>query len=280
MTNVRDFTMRICINHEREVYKLFSVGYHKDWWYFIWDLSSPQDSHFLVSKINVPGTVGTGESIEVPYDKSSSYTISVKNPKISHHIDGNSHISGVGIKSWYEQDWTAKGLSNKAGRLNERNDGWPIFTFSVWLWALNFFPKLPLKDDEKMEKIIKKRHAILAEAMVVDMRISPHQNYHYNIEAFIILKNDLPLGYRGEMLYKPHPLYGIIALIPLPSPAESPYIFAIWYIKDSGLFDSEYFSYVGAPWYPKLDGTWDMLIMSIRKNNPENEDSFQSLNYN
>lgn len=144
MLRLKDFTNRICIYHEGEVHKLFSIGYYKDWWYFISDFANLDGYHYLVSKINTPGTLWIGERMEMPVNQENTYTISVNNPKISHHIDGNSHISGDGIRSWYNEDGTPKGLSNKAGKLNDRNDGGPLFTFTVGLKALEFFPKIKI----------------------------------------------------------------------------------------------------------------------------------------
>lgn len=262
MSKLKDYPCRICIYHQWKIYKLFTVGYYQDGGYFITDLSQTSWYTYIASKIHLSWKNKIREPISIPTDMENTYSILLNNPKISHHIDWNAHISWTGIISWYYEDGSPKWLSIKSWDLHWYNDGWPMFGFNFWLKILEDFPEIKMDDS----KLFKKYHLIINGPIIVDLRKDSTEDFDYIIEGYYIHKNHLPKDMQDWMLIpKLHPTYGLVWLVPIHSPIESPYIFWILCIKDPLCNNSECFSYAGAPWVINEDWSWDLLCVYLTK---------------
>ena len=176
MSVLKKYTCRICITHEWKIYKLFSIGYYPDGWYFITDLSQVNWWNYIASKIHYnPIWKERRKSFLLPIDYNNTYYFWVRNPKISHHIDWKAHISWNWIKSWYDSNGEAKWLSIKSWSLHKGNDGWPMFIFNIWVNSLKNFTEITLTD----EKLNKNMHLLLNQEMLVDLRKNNDHKYNY-----------------------------------------------------------------------------------------------------
>lgn len=275
MTKLSDYIRRICICHNEVIYKIFTLWFSSDGGYFIKDLCSTNNHKYIISKVHYKPTEPFWESQAIPRDKENTYTISCNDPKITHHIDWNCHVSGTWIRSWFNADGTPKGVHVLSWNLYYWNDGWPMFIFNIWLSILKSFPITSL-DEPKMHKC---PHVTLNENIIIDLT-NGDTNYNYILEWYYIQKKDLPDNMKTWMLcVKEHPTYGLFPLIPLYSPPESPYIFAIGCIRDNAAVEPDFFSYGGAPWITQEDGSRDMLSIILLPNDAKIQDINNSLDF-
>ncbi len=259
-----DYILRVCIYHEKKIHKIFALWYTSDGGYFIKWLCKKPNHKYLISKINFKPSVPIGEVQLVKEDKEHTYTTSCLDPKITHHIDGKCHISGPWIMSWYNTDGSPKWIFVKSWTLKGPNDWWPMFVFNIWLENMPFLPEIDIQD----KSLDKKYHLILNEEILVDRRKSNEETYNYLIEWYYLHKSKLPDYMSDWVLYiKEHPLYGLFPLMPVHSPSQCPYIFAIWYIREPTIWsDLNTFSYAWAPGLGQENWSRDNLGMILVPN--------------
>lgn len=260
MSKINDYNCRICVKFNWEIYKIFTIWYYKDWWYFIWDLFNNSAYKYLASKVYLNNNNLTSIT---NIDNDNTYNIELVTPKISHHIDWNCHISGYWVKSWYDSEWKPKWLYNLSWNLNFPNNWGPIFSFNIWSNMLKFFNKITLN-----EKTSKKYHLIF-----------PLKDFLNNliIEWFYIHKTQLPDNMNDSVFFIKN-IQGRDSLIikPIKSPETSPYV--IWLSIRDNLknINTDIFSY---NWGPSIiDEKWwfSNLTLLLTKSNIE---KYKTLNY-
>ena len=203
---------------------------------------------------------------------------SLRKPKISHHIDGTSHISGNGIVSGYEGNWNPKGLSVKSFDLRGYNDGWPVFACSIRADSLWKFRNIPISEiDTKGSELLKKRHLIIPTSNLPETT----NPFYFIVEGYYVHKSHLPdpeIMNESPILYRKHPRYWVIQLCALQSPDSSPYVFWIFVRKEPcPLVKSFILSFWASPWIVRDDGNWDILTLMVSDDELPVERS--SLNY-
>lgn len=260
MSKVNDYNNRICLYKDNILYKLFTIWYYNDWWYFITDLFNNSDYEYIATKIST-NWKKIREKFHLPVDYNNTYKISLSNPKISHHIDWNAHISWKWIISGYNIDWSSKGLSIKSWSLYWCNNWGPLFWFNIWVNMLNDFSII-----EFNEKIMKKPHLIIPDNYCKDLRQNDDEKFNYRIDVFYIHKSELPENMNDSVrFYQPHKYFWLMELIPIKSPPESPFIFWIFIWKDSLIYNPDFFSYSWAPWIIQENWNWEILSLFLNK---------------
>ncbi|MCH8518852.1 hypothetical protein LAT59_03775 [Candidatus Gracilibacteria bacterium] len=217
---VRDYTCRICINENSKIYKLFVIGYHKDGGYFISDVGGKKENNYIVFKFSNKNQIH-------PDDK--TFKINLSKPKLSHHIDGNVHISGKDILSGFDKKGIGKGIYIKSIDLRVGDKRGPLLGFYLDNKYLNLFNHIELND-----KTIKKQHLIIGEKSFIPF-FKYGEAFQICIEGYYIHKRDLSenifdIGYHnGIIIY--HPFFGNVSLTPIISPKESPYVIGLLFYK-------------------------------------------------
>lgn len=265
------FNCRICLVHEKIIYKLFILWFSQDGWYFISDLSEIPGLSYLASKIRISWKKLREEETIVP-NFENTYVVELSKPKISHHLNWRAHISWTNITSWYNTDWTSKWLSIESFHLSWTNDGWPIFVFSISLDILTNFPKIDIDDN-----VLKKTHLIINTEIISDIRKNIKENYWYAIEWYYIPKSkvseDLQLPTK---IIKVHPIYWKINLVLIPTPPNMPWLIALWCIKEPLLSKNNICSFSWAPWVIDDDGSRESLWLII---NTKGRDKWSKKNF-
>lgn len=263
----RDYNCRICLEINWLIYKVFTIGYYEDGGYFITDLIDLDNKYYKANKIRCT-SIPAGTSVPFEENSENSYSIKLRKPKISHHIDGKAHISWDGIISWYlngEPKW----LSVLSGNLNNLNDWGPMFVFHIWKMALEKFTQI---SKDILEKENKKNYAVLHSEYSVDIRKYKSEEFGYLIEWYYVPKEAF-IKAKRNIINIQHPLYGLTPLYCLFSPPQCPYVFWIACIKDHKC-DERIFSFTGAPWIIQNDDSWDIIGITLT----EEELNFKSLN--
>lgn len=278
MTKISDYKCRIAIIHNDTIYKLLSLWYYRDGGYFVTDLwEGAFDYSAMKVSSNIAKEDGDGK-FHVPFWQNAVHSISFKKPKISHHIDGTSHISGDGIVSWYEENWNPKGLSIKSFDLRGYNDGWPVFACSIRADSLWKFRNIPISEiDTKGSELLKKRHLIIP----TDNLAESANPFYFVIEGYYIHKSHLPDSEtmnKSPILYRKHPRFWVIQLCALQSPESSPYVFWISLRKEPCPSKKSFIlSFWASPWIIRDDGNLDILTLMVSDDELPVERS--SLNY-
>ncbi|MFZ2310452.1 MAG: hypothetical protein WAW11_02820 [Patescibacteria group bacterium] len=211
---MKNFHVNIIIN-EKPV-PLFVIGYTSDGGFFVKDLIN-DNKKFVISKITIPERVmNTFGNHHIYLDKCKTYS-SYNSPKITHHVDGNCHISGHGIISgFYKFFKGAKGVFSKSINLRENNnDGGPIFIFGI----------NNIEEIKKLNIKYKKGIDIKERDVIIDKYFSnPNsQNFSFILEFFYFLKNKDNQSFFSDNSFSfKHRNYGIIPLKYLPCPENSP----------------------------------------------------------
>jgi len=276
--NIRDCTCRISIAHKDTIYKILSIWYHKDGGYYISDLGN-ESFDYLAMKLSTDIKAEDKDWIfYIPYTKNPAYSIKLRKPKISHHIDWTSHISGEWINSGYSEDGTSKGLSLKSFELTGYNDWWPVFCCSVRADSLEKFQNIKLSELEDDNKLFKKFHLTIPTGNL------PYINgpFNYIIEWYYIHKSHLPdsefMNEHKPLFNKVHPRFWNITLCPIYSPEVSPYIFGIHLRKEKLIWpNTPILSFWACPGIVRDDGNWDTITLSVHDKEPEIDKI--SLNY-
>jgi len=263
---ISEYFTRICIPYNGSIFKLFTIWYFKDWWYFITDIADSSEYLYTAMKATVNyHDLPFRQKFKLPFDQIDMQKITVNDPKISHHMDGTCHISWKWIRSGYDKNLVSKWLSVNSGSLDWGNDWWPMFIFSVWVKRITTFPSVSLDSLSTSSK----KHLIFWEKSIVDMTngISPS---NYIIEWYYYHKSLLPpdMSY-WKFLTMHHPAYWKVILAPIPSPPECPYIFNLLCIKEFFEFsDMDNFCYWWAPWIVWSDWFYDTLHLFSWKESP------------
>lgn len=272
--NPRDFLSRICLHINWVIYKIFVIWYYKDGWFFISDVWKKWLQYIAIKH--------SMKSVK------EAYSIKLKKPKLSHHIDWSAHISWVWIRSWYNETWKPKWLWVESFDLNWINDGGPVFSFILSSKSLNIFPIIPFQNENDLEKISNKPHLIIPEWWMINSELNSNV-LNYLIEWYYIHKSCLSKKFirrynkswwKLPWIKKSHPIHWEIKLIPLATPNISPYIFWFTCTKvDTERWDENFtFSFWWAPWKIQEDGSWD--VINIMLDNESNLSWWKSLNYN
>lgn len=208
----------INIEYQNSFFTLFVLGYTSDGGFFVKDLIN-DGGEFLIIKFSIPPEAMREFGEHKIREENIDFWKSSKSPKITHHIDGNVHISGAGIMSgFYDFFNKPKGVFSKGMNLNERdNDGGPLFVFGV--------QNLPrTKCMTKNSVLIKNSDQFL------DPCYGPKnkEDGAFVLEFFYLPKSavskiDLK---RGTILFR-HINYGVVNLKYIPAPSKSPGFIAI-----------------------------------------------------
>ena len=124
--------IQLNLEYNNNFYTLFTIGYTADGGFFVKDLIGGKEEYLLYTA-KIPEKVF--QKIGITYipkkEMDLKYWITKKSPKITHHINGNAHISGFGITSGFYKFFNgAKGIFIESMDLVKRNyDGGPIFIF-------------------------------------------------------------------------------------------------------------------------------------------------------
>lgn len=210
----------LAIEENNEIYNLFIIGYTKDGGYFIKFLTT-EDDYYLVHKLQIPKDFlrKVGEyTIEV--NQETSWFAS-KNPKLTHHVDGNVQVSEYGIVSgFYKLTGKPKGVYNKSMSLICRdNDGGPCL--SVTAWGL---PKLvTIRGRQKKSRVITEQNFFTLNQPFKNLAPRENEDYSYCIEGYYLPKTALNfLDVSRGVIWFHHPIYHIVPLTYIPSPEHNP----------------------------------------------------------
>jgi hypothetical protein len=242
-------TTHINLEHKGKHYPLFALGYTKEGGFFIKDMIG-DGGEYLIYKMTVPVRAAKkfGENW-IPFSEGQTeHWITNKFPKITHHVDGNGHVSGYGITSGFDES-SPKGIFSQSVNLEKmNNDGGPIFQFIV----RNIY-KISSSDCIKGVLIAKRDQ-------MVNFYDPPKDENDccYLLEFFYILKKDiedLKVNKDTGCFSFCHPGFGIIPLKYIPSLNNAPGIIGVFTHKISrnpGIgceaFPNEYiFGLNGAP---------------------------------
>lgn len=203
-------TNRIIIEENNVRYSVFTLGYDKSGGYFIKDLSITKKQYYITkTSIRLSGAVEQHAPINHNQEWTSKYR-----PKLMHHIDGSTQISGTKIRSgFFKTVKKPKGVMTVSPNFN---DGGPIFTFLCW--GLENF-------DTRTKKgiIFEKKHISSGQPILDGDKFEG-----YGFEGFYLPRaavSSINLT-DGTILFR-HPNFGVIPLKYVPAPSNSPGIIAI-----------------------------------------------------
>lgn len=119
----------ICIDLGVFCKQVLKVGYSSDGGYWIQDLVryGQRNKECSILKIATDVQNHGHRFLTASYQAFTSGDL-----KLSHHFDGRAQISGTGVISGYEPDGVPRGAAVQSFKLNETNDGGPVFTFMTW----------------------------------------------------------------------------------------------------------------------------------------------------
>jgi len=220
-------THKVFIEFNKKYFPVFNIGYSAEGGFFITDLAGK--GNHLIAKIRYPLNYNKkiGEySIPIYKEWKTSFS-----PKLTHHIDGNAQISDkAGITSgFFPLSKKAKGIATKSFNLKScDHDGGPTFSFT--LWGIDQF----IKPKEAKGTCFKKEDQF-------DNYLSPpRKNAGFVIEGFYYPKDHFA-GYieRGRCGFR-YPNIGIIPMLLIPAPKQSPGIIGLVCHKIEIGFDYSY----------------------------------------
>lgn len=243
-------TTRINLEYRGKLYTLFTLGYTSDGGFFVKDMIGG-DGEYLIYKMIVPLKAAQkfGNNY-IPFSESKlEHWITSNSPKVTHHVDGNGHISGFGITSGFDEDFRPKGISSQSVKLGiMNNDGGPIFQFVV-----RDLSKIASNDCIKGILITERNQ-------IVNFYEAPkdQDGCCFLLEFFYFPKDtirNLKVDEATGSFSFPHPGFGIVPLKYIPSPDHVPGIIGVFTQKFSRevgkgciSFPSEYvFALNGAP---------------------------------
>ncbi len=204
----------IAIKQNGKLYPVLTTGYVKDGGFFIKGVGCKCGSPFLTSVLTLPTQTNIGKSIRLYANKQKNWH-SMKEPKITHHMDGNAHISEAGIfYGFYKITGKPKGAHVKSMHLiSQNNDGGPIATYTCW-------------GLEKLESTSKKKCMVFEEGNFINYpwhKFNAMKPVSYIIEFFYIPKAGLRnYNLTSNSVTFHHPNIGIIQLQAILSPENYP----------------------------------------------------------
>jgi len=209
----------INIEYQDRFFTLFLLGYTSDGGFFVKDLIN-DGGEFIVMRSRIPQEVmrrfGTHK---ISMDKVYFWTCK-QSPKMTHHVNGNVHVSGDGIISGFYKFFSGtKGVFSKGMDLNKRdNDGGPFFIFNT-----QNLPSTVCK--------VKNSISISKKDQLIDQYYKPRseEDYSFVLEFFYLPKSEIKninLA-RGTVPFK-HINYGVINLKYIPAPKQSPGFIAVF----------------------------------------------------
>lgn len=207
---------RINLKVDNKYISLFTIGYTSDGGFFVKDLIN-DNKKFVISKIFIPQNIMSNFGNHyIPLKDSETYS-SVNSPKITHHIDGNCHVSGIGIVSGFYKFFNKpKGVFSRGINLeNNINDGGPIFGFGI----------NNIEEIKKTNRVYKNGIDIDGKGIIIDPYFSDtsSNNYSFILEFFYFLKRkNINLSNDSEYFSFRHINYGIVPLRLLPCPEQCP----------------------------------------------------------
>lgn len=207
---------RINLKVDNKYIPLFTIGYTSDGGFFVKDLIN-DSKKFVISKFFISQDImGNFGNHHIPLENSETYS-SVNSPKITHHVDGNCHVSGAGIVSGFYKFFNKpKGVFSKGINLeNNVNDGGPIFIFGI----------SNIEEIRKISREYKNGIDIDERGIIIDPYFSDtsSNNYSFILEFFYFLKRDNNnLSNNSEYFSFRHINYGIVPLRLLPCPEQCP----------------------------------------------------------
>lgn len=207
---------RVNLKINNEFISLFTIGYTSDGGFFVKDLIN-DNKKFVISRFFIPRNIMSNFGNHyIPLENSEIYS-SVNSPKITHHVDGNCHVSGAGIVSGFYKFFNKpKGIASKGINLeNNVNDGGPIFIFGI----------SNIEEIQKMCRTYKDGIDIDEKGIIIDPYFSNtnSNNYSFILEFFYFLKreNNNLSNNSGYFSFR-HINYGIVPLRLLPCPEQCP----------------------------------------------------------
>lgn len=243
---------KIVIKKDDKYYLIFKIGYYPKGGFFIKDLIVEENSGYLIHKIRTPRNLLPGEKFLAPFSRKNSWHVFIK-PKLSHHRDGNAHISETGIRSGFFSSKIFrifrkfKGVGIKSTDLDKRNnDGGPLFVFSAW--GISKFIELDVIDKE----------CIIFDDF--EFNLIDNDKHSYVFEGFYLpkeAKSRVYLSDRIDLLWEG---YGLYKAKCINENDNNPGFIALAYSKrilEEGYCNWEYgISINGAPGFPK----WSTLF--------------------
>lgn len=211
---MRSYRINLKINNE--YISLFTIGYTSDGGFFVKDLIN-DNKKFAISKIPISRNIMSKfGNHHILIEKCKIYS-SVNSPKITHHVDGNCHVSGIGIVSGFYKFFNKpKGVfSNGINLENNINDGGPIFIFGI----------SNIEEIKKTSRAYKRGIDISEKGIIIDPYFSDKSsnNYSFILEFFYFLKKENSnLSNDSEYFSFRHINYGIVPLRLLPCPEQCP----------------------------------------------------------
>lgn len=209
----------INIEYQDKFFTLFLLGYTSDGGFFVKDLIN-DGGEFIVMKSKISqGAMMKFGTHKISMDKIDFWRCK-HSPKMTHHINGNVHVSGEGIISGFYKFFSGpKGVFSKGMDLNKRdNDGGPLFIFST--------QNLPDTECEVKNGIF-----INKSDQLIDQYYKPEneEDYSFVLEFFYLPKSEIQninLA-RGNVPFR-HINYGIVDLKYIPAPEQSPGFIAVF----------------------------------------------------
>jgi len=209
----------INIEYQDKFFTLFLLGYTSDGGFFVKDLIN-DGGEFVVMKSRIPQEAMRQFGIhKISIDKCNFWTCK-HSPKMTHHVNGNVHVSGDEIISGFYKFFSGpKGIFSKGMDLNKRdNDGGPFFIFNT--------QNLP---DTKCK--VKNSIFIGKNDQLIDQYYKPknEKDYSFVLEFFYLPKSEIQkinLA-RGIIPFR-HINYGIVDLKYIPAPEQSPGFIAVF----------------------------------------------------
>lgn len=244
----------INLEYKNKFYTIFLIGYTSEGGFFVKDLIN-DSKNFLIIKMLIPGSksrkVGTHM---IPMEKGEYWRTS-KSPKLTHHLDGLTQISGEGIVSGFYKFFSGhKGVSTQSMDLYKRNnDGGPVLGFHL--------KNLPLEVKSKIKNTIQ----ISRGEQIIDFHEKPkdEEDYCFSLEFFYLPK-DIPNEYlnlsKGTIKFQ-HPNYGIVPLKYIPAPKHAPGVIGIFTtIMSKGESDKQFsFSLNGGAGISLVNGEFEHI---------------------
>lgn len=201
----------IAIELGGKIYSPLLIGYIKDGGFFLSDLF-PSQSPAYISKIKI--LLNTPGRSRAKVDRNNQW-ISQYNPKLTHHSDGNAHVSKTSkiISGFYKLTGKAKGVHvNSMDLFRNDNDGGPLFTFLFW-GEENFDFGRSDKETQVVFKENEIRPALLQDG--------PYQGYYF--EGYYISKAlKGMIDQETQTFIKPHPNFGDLELKIVPTADNTP----------------------------------------------------------
>lgn len=204
----------INLEYKKTYYKLFILGYTSDGGFFVKDLINDGGEYLIIKMLIPPPKIRKFGEYKIRMEKCQHW-ITVNSPKITHHINGITHISGQGIMSGFYKFFSGhKGVVSQSMDLEERNnDGGPIFIFHV--------KNLPLTKEKNKDNIY-----IKLTDQIIDFYRKPtcENDYSFALEFFYLPKAAITkyLNVATGMITFSHPNYGIVPLKYIPPPHNAP----------------------------------------------------------